>query len=148
MRMRKKLFQAECIIESSSTSKVSEIVEKTEETVGVQMSLINNTSVKEIPKAADIIGEKSVLAAEKKPLEGGYSSMDYISADVEVTPISTSDYVVKSAIVQIVAHMQKIIDIEAPISYDRLIRRTLRSFDISRARLRLRRLIMIVEWKA
>lgn len=126
-------LENEVAVESASTPKVSEVIRKTEEAVGVQMSLINNTGVKEIPKAADIIEEKPALVAEKKPLEGGYISMDYISADVEVTPVSTSDYVGKSVIVQIVAHMQKIIDIEAPISYDRLIRRTLRSFDISRA---------------
>ncbi|MDD3417729.1 MAG: DUF3320 domain-containing protein [Lachnospiraceae bacterium] len=99
----------------------------------VQMSLTNNTGVIEMPKVAVISEEKPSLVAVKKSLECGYISMDYISSDVEVTPVSTSDYVVKSATVQIVAHMQEIINMEAPISYDRLIRRTLRSFDIARA---------------
>ena len=86
----------------------------------------------QLPITAKQIRSK-IKRLRKETLWGGYSSMDYIFADVEATPVSTSAYVVKSAIVQIVAHMQKIIDMEAPISYDILIRRALRSFDILRA---------------
>lgn len=52
---------------------------------------------------------------------------------MQVTPLSTSDYVEKAAFKLIVEHMQEIVDAEAPIAEDRLIRRTLRSFDIARA---------------
>lgn len=45
--------------------------------------------------------------------------------NVDVTPLSTSEYVQKEAMVQIVAKANAIIEAEAPISYDRLVKRSL-----------------------
>lgn len=62
-----------------------------------------------------------------------YEVVEYIAANVDVTPLSTSEYVQKEAMVQIVAKANAIIEAEAPISYDRLVKKILRSFDIGRS---------------
>lgn len=67
------------------------------------------------------------------PTVGTYEVIIYVSANVEVTPLSTSDYVQKAAIPQIVEKANAIIKAEAPISYERLVKKILRSFDIGRS---------------
>lgn len=62
-----------------------------------------------------------------------YRTEEYHYAELPVTPMSTSDYTAKTAANQITERMQAIIDAEAPISYDRLAKKTLRSFDIARS---------------
>lgn len=75
--------------------------------------------------------EESILYVN--PVELEYRVEEYISADVKVTDLSTTDYVKKESLVLIADKMQQIIDAEAPISYDRLIKKTLRAFNIARS---------------
>lgn len=67
------------------------------------------------------------------PVELEYRVEEYISANIEVINLSTADYVKKENLVLIVEKMQQIVDTEAPIMHDRLIKRTLRAFNISRS---------------
>lgn len=62
-----------------------------------------------------------------------YQMKEYVSADVETTPMATVEFVQKSAMAVIITRMQQIIDVEAPIHYDRLMKKVLRSFDIGRS---------------
>lgn len=62
-----------------------------------------------------------------------YRVEDYILTDIEITSISTTVYTERDSMAAITARLQKIIDIEAPITYDRLVKKVLRSFDIGRA---------------
>ena len=47
--------------------------------------------------------------------------------------MSTSDYVLKENMAAITSKLQKIVDVEAPITQDRLVKKCLRAFDISRS---------------
>ena len=62
-----------------------------------------------------------------------YSIVDFVPAIVDMTPMATSDYVEKGNVKLIVEKANAIIDVEAPISQDRLIKKLLRSFDIGRS---------------
>ena len=83
------------------------------------------------------------VAAQKHDTAGAIMQLDqetleyrveaYVSADIEMTDLSSADYVKAESMPLIVSSMQKIIDAEAPISYDRLIKKTLRAFHISRS---------------
>ncbi|MGN1349449.1 MAG: DUF4011 domain-containing protein [Anaerovoracaceae bacterium] len=90
-----------------------------------------------VPEAQSIIA--GVGAAHPSPLTEStppsqeYQCSEYISADVLVNPLSTGEYVSEAAQRLILEHMQAILDAEAPVAESRLIRRTLRSFDILRA---------------
>jgi hypothetical protein len=80
-------------------------------------------------KSGDHQSEITVIDSENQE----YKVEDYILADIEVTPISTTDYILKDSMTMITARLQKIIDFEAPIAHDRLVKKTLRSFDIGRS---------------
>lgn len=62
-----------------------------------------------------------------------YQAVDYVTANIEVLDMSTADYVKKESLGLITQKMQHIIDAEAPITYDRLVRKTLRAFNIARS---------------
>lgn len=62
-----------------------------------------------------------------------YQVEEYISAELEITPMSTAEFVRKDTLASITAKLQQIIDAEAPINYDRLVKKMLRSFDIGRS---------------
>lgn len=62
-----------------------------------------------------------------------YCIEEYVSAEVELTDLSTMDYVKKENLNLITEKLQQLIDIEAPITYDRLVKKTLRAFHISRS---------------
>lgn len=88
--------------------------------------------------AADVkvASGKNVAAGaitQANPIELDYRVEEYISADVEVTNLATADYVKKENQALIIDKMQQIIDAEAPITYDRLIKKTLRAFHITRS---------------
>lgn len=85
----------------------------------------------ELKLAAKAEGHQSKLVIETEAPE--YSVEDYVPADIEVTPISTNVYIGKDSMTAIAARLQKIIDAEAPITYDRLVKKVLRSFDIGRS---------------
>lgn len=62
-----------------------------------------------------------------------YQVINYTLADVNVADLSTADYVKKESTAVIADKMQQIINAEAPIAYDRLVKKTLRAFNISRS---------------
>ena len=62
-----------------------------------------------------------------------YTLTDYQFADVEAENLSTADYVKKENLEKITEVMQAILDAEAPILYDRLVKKTLRAFHIGRS---------------
>lgn len=65
--------------------------------------------------------------------EPEYRVEEYVSAEVEITDLSTNDYVKKENLILITEKLQRIIDVEAPIAYDKLVKKTLRAFHISRS---------------
>jgi len=67
------------------------------------------------------------------PAEMEYRAEEYTFADVEMTDLSTADYIKKESLALIADKMQQIIDAEAPIMYDRLVKKTLRAFNIARS---------------
>ena len=73
------------------------------------------------------------MIEEHKREEWDYAFVDYDMAQIESTRMSTADFVQKESIPLIAEKMQQIIDVEAPIQYDSLIRKTLRAFGIGRA---------------
>lgn len=99
----------------------------------MQMSLSNPVSAEVAKKVAGYQEEKTSIYIESKPVSEDYSCVDYVSSEVAVMPLPTSEYMEKSSFKRIVEHIQTIVDTEAPIAEDRLIRKTLRSFDIARA---------------
>ena len=62
-----------------------------------------------------------------------YRAENYTYAQIKATDLATADYVKRESMKQITAKMQQIIDLEAPIAYDRLIKKTLRAFNIARS---------------
>lgn len=62
-----------------------------------------------------------------------YKIMNYTIAEVEFTPLTTSQYIEKQTIPKIVEKANIIIEIESPISYECLVKKILRSFDIARS---------------
>ena len=74
---------------------------------------------------------ESIVKADPAATE--YRVEEYSPADVEVTDLSTADYIKKENLTLIVDKMQQIVDAEAPIMYDRLVKKTLRAFHISRS---------------
>ena len=126
-------------VDESESKKVEETSQAAEELVDKkevdepEFEVVTESPVvpSEAAKVADIIETtESVLSV--KP-EGGYVVEQYTSANVPVMQLSTTDYVLKISSRLIVDHAQKIIDVEAPISYDRLVKKILRSFDIARS---------------
>lgn len=73
------------------------------------------------------------VIAQVPSLDLEYFAEKYVSAEIEVTDLSTTDYVKKENQALIIDKMQQIIDVEAPIMYDRLIKKTLRAFNIARS---------------
>ena len=84
-------------------------------------------------KVASGKNEPMGLIVQADSVAMGYHVEEYITADVEVTALSTADYIKKENLTLIVDKMQRIIDAEAPIMYDRLVKKTLRAFHIVRS---------------
>ena len=62
-----------------------------------------------------------------------YRLEDYAEAAIHVTPMGTADYALKENMAEITENLQRIVDAEAPITQDRLIKKCLRAFDINRS---------------
>ena len=62
-----------------------------------------------------------------------YEITDYVAAQFEVTPMASSEYVLRENLEQIAERLQAIVDVEAPIAGDRLIKKALRAFRIARS---------------
>lgn len=80
-------------------------------------------------KAVELLGEPDIMNLE----EPGYRIEEYRSASLELTPLPTAEFVQPDAVDALAAKMQQIIDVEAPISYERLVKKLLRSFGIGRS---------------
>lgn len=93
----------------------------------------NPISVAMDVKVASGKGEITQTFVQVNHVELDYHIEEYISADVEITDLSTADYVKKENQVLIADKIQQIVDAEAPIMYDRLMKKTLRAFNIARA---------------
>ena len=91
-----------------------------------------------IERAADlkvaVCKEDHASAISQVPIQdSGYQVTEYVTASLEEMELTASNYVKKEYMQQIIERMQRIIDTEAPITYDRLMRKTLRAFHISRS---------------
>lgn len=84
-------------------------------------------------KVASGKNEAEVAIAQTPSVQLEYSAEEYISADVTVTDLATADYVKKENQALIADKMQQIMNAEAPITYERLVKKTLRAFNIARA---------------
>ena len=84
-------------------------------------------------KVASCKNEAVESITQMDPAEMEYRAEEYTFADVEMTDLSTADYIKKESLALIADKMQQIIDAEAPIMYDRLVKKTLRAFNIARS---------------
>ena len=84
-------------------------------------------------KVASCKNEAVESITQMDPAEMEYRAEEYTFADVEVMDLSTADYIKKESLALIADKMQQIIDAEAPIMYDRLVKKTLRAFNIARS---------------
>lgn len=84
-------------------------------------------------KVASCKNEAVESITQMDPTEMEYRAEEYTFADVEVMDLSTADYIKKESLALIADKMQQIIDAEAPIMYDRLVKKTLRAFNIARS---------------
>ena len=73
------------------------------------------------------------LTKQNQDVESLYHKESYISADLIMTDISTDEYVQSKNKKMITEKIQQIIDTEAPVSYDTLVKKTLRAFNIARS---------------
>ncbi len=80
-------------------------------------------------------GKQNTSAVVKQVLQGvlEYRVEDYVYAPEEGMNLTAADYNKKENLEQITAKIQQILDAEAPIAYDRLMKRTLRAFNIARS---------------
>ncbi len=88
--------------------------------------------------AADVkvaSGKKETASAitQVSPAKLEYRVQEYISADVDVTELAAADYVKRENQALIADKIQQIVDAEAPITYERLMKKTLRAFHIARS---------------
>lgn len=77
--------------------------------------------------------EAASTITQAEQVELDYRLEEYVPAVVEMTDLSTMDYVKKENLMQITEKLQQLIDAEAPITYDKLVKKTLRAFNISRS---------------
>ncbi len=90
-----------------------------------------------INPAGQVAVASAAMESTKEESQGitplSYAFVTYTEAVLEETPLATDEYVQKDAIPLIAGKMQQIVDAEAPIEYERLIRKTLRAFAIGRS---------------
>ena len=77
----------------------------------------------------ETIMEETVVEDRKRE----YNVIEYVEANTEVVVMSVADYVQKDNMPAIVAKLQEIIDTEAPITHEKLIKKCLRAFGIGRS---------------
>lgn len=83
-------------------------------------------------KIASMIFAEKIVKIEDVAVQS-YEVVEFVPAKLEVTPLSTTEYVQKEAMTLIVEKANAIVEAEAPVSYDRLVKKILRSFDIGRS---------------
>lgn len=82
-------------------------------------------------KSEDTVKSDNDNASINKTID--YEVAAFISADVEITPLATVEFIKKENMAVVGEKIQQIIDAEAPIEYDRLAKKTLRAFGILRS---------------
>lgn len=112
---------------------VDDSVEKTVTVAMEDFTVLNPVPAVPDVKVASVKNEITESITQVGPVEEEYRVEEYMFADVEVTDLTTADYVKKENLVLIADKMQRIIDAEAPIMYDRLVKKTLRAFHIARS---------------
>lgn len=124
------ILQVQEIVDKTLIDNVDENSKSNEPVI--DRNLINPIEKAEDKKVAVMQEEKSTsVMVEISQIK--YVIEDYVDADAELTPMSTADYVLKDNLSIITQKLQQIVDTEAPITQDRLIKKCLRSFDISRS---------------
>lgn len=80
-------------------------------------------------------GKQNTSAVVKQVLQGGleYRVEEYVYASEEGIDLTAADYNKKENLEQITTKIQQILDAEAPIAHDRLMKKTLRAFNIARS---------------
>lgn len=114
--------------EDQQAAKENPVIE-VKERFAVKNPVIETADVKVASGKSEIAS--TINQVEHTELE--YRVEEYVSAEVGMTDLSTNDYVKKENLMQIVEKLQQIIDAEAPIAYDKLVKKTLRAFHISRS---------------
>lgn len=101
--------------------------------IAEELAVLEESVAVQKVKIACIQEEKIAGITVEGPVTNEYVSVEYISAEVPVTPMDTATYVSKQAAKQITEKAQMILDVEAPIMMERLIKKTLRGFGIQRS---------------
>ena len=112
-----------------------------EESAGAEISAIpaEATETPKIPESPAKTEKIAAIQPEEQPPSRepaeirAYEITDYVAAQFEVTPMASSEYVLRENLEQIAERLQAIVDAEAPIAGDRLIKKALRAFRIARS---------------
>ena len=129
--------ESECIKESvyvgnSESIKDSEI-EDTKKIKDIPVQDQEPKITKHFAEQDHVIKPNMNLTKQNQDVESLYHKESYISADLIMTDISTDEYVQSKNKKMITEKIQQIIDTEAPVSYDTLVKKTLRAFNIARS---------------
>ena len=144
--LTKDVEQADLSEEDSTTSEaviseqesvLTEVVSEEKNTV-VSAKLENHTIYSSTVKIAGVVEKEPAITEKVEDEETHRANMEYRvvpydMGEIAVTPLSTQEYVLKGNASEITRKAQMIIEAEAPICHERLVRRVLRSFDIQRA---------------
>ena len=125
-----------CAKEEVSTEETEFIKEseRIEDTQKIKDILVQEPEItKHFVEQDHVIKSNMNLTKPNQDVESLYHKVSYISADLIMTDISTDEYVQSKNKKMITEKIQQIIDTEAPVSYDTLVKKTLRSFNIARS---------------
>lgn len=84
-------------------------------------------------KVASVRSEKMEPVTQMDSGMMEYCVEEYTFAEIEITDLSTVAYIKRENLALIADRMQQIVDAEAPIMYDRLVKKTLRAFNVARS---------------
>lgn len=133
---KKDAAYAVCAKEEVSTEETEFIKEseRIEDTQKIKDILVQEPEItKHFVEQDHVIKSNMNLTKPNQDVESLYHKESYISADLIMTDISTDEYVQSKNKKMITEKIQQIIDTEAPVSYDTLVKKTLRSFNIARS---------------
>lgn len=123
--------KGEVSTEETEFIKESECIEDTQKIKDIPVQEPKIT--KHFAEQDHVIKSNMNLTKPNQDVESLYHKESYISADLIMTDISTDEYVQSKNKKMITEKIQQIIDTEAPVSYDTLVKKTLRSFNIARS---------------
>ena len=117
--------------EESECIEDMQIIEKIKD-ISIQEPVI----IKYSTEQDHVVKSNMNLIKQKQDVNSLYRKEPYVPADVTVEDISTDEYVQSKNKKRITEKIQQIVDTEAPVSYDTLVKKTLRSFNIARSSLK------------